>query len=1092
MAEQDSSPPSRSKELDQERRLQAMEDRIARLEASLSQMERWVSEVYWAIQYNVQGRPPAENKPEAAIGPVSAMEPGPAGSAVGDALAGESRAGAELPQRELPFERPMETVKATRERLRPKSGEAGTEAETPAASTGGLPGLAGPPSSEAALALGTGKQPGVWGEREVGPDVRRGIEPRAVKEPVPGEGFGLEREFEPEGREKEESVPWEVRLATTWLPRVGGVLLIAGVAFGAALIQPHLTPASRVGLGYLLAAAVGVAGFFVRRRHELVGRVTIAIGLAVGYSVSFGAHYILPMRIVPAVPSLLAMAVFAAALVVLAERWKSESTAAMGFALGVIAALVSAPTSQAFALVALAVLAVAAGVLLVRNEWLMLTGLAAAGTYLSTLALWFIAPLNGSKPLILTHLGALVLYHGVFTAAFWRWGRAALARERAAAEARAHEAIPAFEPEPLPYSAEFSILNSLCLIGLSLYLFWTTETLWAQAYWVMFGVAAAEGGRLLVRRLSRAPLDSFHALTAFALVCGGIVNVATGKAESVLLAGFALAVAVGATRAKVLRFLRPLTAVCAFLAMVYFDLAGVTTTAALAMVLIPGVLLLTSALPWECIWTQYPRHFAPDSKPLRVLDALSNHFRGVVGTGLVVVALGDHFGAGGAITASMAIVALVVTAGIVLLRAWPWMLGGVLATWMAMAMWIALPDPTAAQRILAFAGIALGITLWQEAGRKARSRPGRFVMVTVFVSFAVSVMLVGIDWVLPLTKIRGLLLALFALGCWGVGWLDFRLAPLPALVPAPKGADESDDAIKEKPGGDSAGDVGGHLGLFAAAAAGGAAIWHATLIDPRESLISPVVIAAGLMAAWWVRLWRKKGDTAAGSAAIAVGAGVVYWALLVFGDLQAWSILAASGVGLAVLYTGVRGRSLAAAWTGLVCVGVGGGLGPVPALRTNGGVVGGEADSAAVLGLLLAALLLGTTRLIPKVREVFGERFTRGPLGDDTDRGASIWLSGTAAATALFHLGMGSLLPESLITTSWGMVGGVLLAMGFVFRDKPQRYISFLVFGCAIGRIFVHDLAGASLTTRAVAFLGVGILLVGAGVAYGFLRKRVE
>jgi uncharacterized membrane protein len=43
-----------------------------------------------------------------------------------------------------------------------------------------------------------------------------------------------------------------------------------------------------------------------------------------------------------------------------------------------------------------------------------------------------------------------------------------------------------------------------------------------------------------------------------------------------------------------------------------------------------------------------------------------------------------------------------------------------------------------------------------------------------------------------------------------------------------------------------------------------------------------------------------------------------------------------------------------------------------------------------------------------------------------------------------------------------------------------------------VGRTFLHDLAGTSLVTRAVAFLVLGLLILGAGIAYAFLRKRVE
>ena len=120
---------------------------------------------------------------------------------------------------------------------------------------------------------------------------------------------------------------WEVRLATVWLPRVAGVLILVGAAIGATLLQQQLGAVVRVALGYALTIGLVGGGWFVRRRHELLGRLTMAIGLAVGYFVSFAAHYIEPMNVLPASMSILLMLGFVGTLAGLAERWNSQGVA---------------------------------------------------------------------------------------------------------------------------------------------------------------------------------------------------------------------------------------------------------------------------------------------------------------------------------------------------------------------------------------------------------------------------------------------------------------------------------------------------------------------------------------------------------------------------------------------------------------------------------------------------------------------------------------------------------------------------------------------------------------------------------------------
>ena len=102
------------------------------------------------------------------------------------------------------------------------------------------------------------------------------------------------------------------------------------------------------------------------------------------------------------------------------------------------------------------------------------------------------------------------------------------------------------------------------------------------------------------------------------------------------------------------------------------------------------------------------------------------------------------------------------------------------------------------------------------------------------------------------------------------------------------------------------------------------------------------------------------------------------------------------------------------------------------------------------------------------------------------------WLVVSSAAIMLVALARGPVIPSEFTTVAWGVVGGVMLGAGFLFVDKTMRYTSMAVFALAIGRIMFQELAGAPALTKAIAFVGIGILLLIAALAYGFLRSRIQ
>src|SRR5690606_36319765 len=116
-----------------------------------------------------------------------------------------------------------------------------------------------------------------------------------------------------------------------------------------------------------------------------------------------------------------------------------------------------------------------------------LTAAALAGTWVSTLALWLVLSRIDLAANAATHLGAVLLYHVVFAVAFARWSRPWVAREVAAVRAAETEAAPLVTPELLPWSQAFSILNSLGLIGLTLFFVQFTGAFNSEVENLLFG-----------------------------------------------------------------------------------------------------------------------------------------------------------------------------------------------------------------------------------------------------------------------------------------------------------------------------------------------------------------------------------------------------------------------------------------------------------------------------------------------------------------------------------------------------------------------------------------------------------------------------
>ena len=136
------------------------------------------------------------------------------------------------------------------------------------------------------------------------------------------------------------------------------------------------------------------------------------------------------------------------------------------------------------------------------------------------------------------------------------------------------------------------------------------------------------------------------------------------------------------------------------------------------------------------------------------------------------------------------------------------------------------------------------------------------------------------------------------------------------------------------------------------------------------------------------------------------------------------------------------------------------------------------------LGLIVGAALL--TLLYGRLPEGW-DRFRPAVVGGVavlaiygvslTILGAFQWL-GTASVETDFQRG------HSAVSAFWGLTGLAALYAGLTRESRGLRVVGFALFGLALAKLFLYDLAYLSSITRALSFLAVGAVLLLAGFFY--------
>jgi uncharacterized membrane protein len=81
---------------------------------------------------------------------------------------------------------------------------------------------------------------------------------------------------------------------------------------------------------------------------------------------------------------------------------------------------------------------------------------------------------------------------------------------------------------------------------------------------------------------------------------------------------------------------------------------------------------------------------------------------------------------------------------------------------------------------------------------------------------------------------------------------------------------------------------------------------------------------------------------------------------------------------------------------------------------------------------------------------------------------------------------------HSVVSAFWGLLGLAVLYVGLKRRLNWLRAVGFGLFGLALAKLFIYDLAFLSSVTRAMSFLAVGALILVAGFFVQKLSDQKE
>jgi uncharacterized membrane protein len=78
-----------------------------------------------------------------------------------------------------------------------------------------------------------------------------------------------------------------------------------------------------------------------------------------------------------------------------------------------------------------------------------------------------------------------------------------------------------------------------------------------------------------------------------------------------------------------------------------------------------------------------------------------------------------------------------------------------------------------------------------------------------------------------------------------------------------------------------------------------------------------------------------------------------------------------------------------------------------------------------------------------------------------------------------------------LLSCFWAVTGLVGLVVGLLRDVRPLRLAALTLLGLAVAKVFAYDLSELESIYRALSFIALGLLLLGAAFAYQRIRREL-
>jgi uncharacterized membrane protein len=214
---------------------------------------------------------------------------------------------------------------------------------------------------------------------------------------------------------------WETVIGGRWLNKIGIVVLVVGVALFLGYSLRYMGPWGRVATGGFSALTLLIGGLFLQRikKYALFAKPLVGGGWALLYFTAYAAHNVAAAKVIVApLGGLALLGAVAAGMILHSLRYRSELATGLAYFLGFVTVAISPMTE--FSLAASLVLAVSLVLIVSRTRWCSLGLFGVAATYLNHV-LWLEWRMGGFVPrpsleIFWLGQGMLIMYWLVFSA----------------------------------------------------------------------------------------------------------------------------------------------------------------------------------------------------------------------------------------------------------------------------------------------------------------------------------------------------------------------------------------------------------------------------------------------------------------------------------------------------------------------------------------------------------------------------------------------------------------------------------------------------------------------------------------------------